>query len=269
MTHTATSRQPAVAGTFYPADPHTLQDMLRQMLDEATPPPGPAPRAIIAPHAGYIYSGPVAATAYSSLRPVHDQIRRVVLLGPSHRVPFTGLAVSNASEFLTPLGAIALDTVAIHALLALPQVQALDSAHAYEHSLEVHLPFLQSVLDDFTLVPIVVGDTDPADVAEVLEQFWADEHTLFVISSDLSHYHDYATAKHMDSATSQAIETLDSEAIGFEDACGRNPVLGMLEMARRHHLSAHTVDLRNSGDTAGPRDQVVGYGAYTFTATDS
>jgi AmmeMemoRadiSam system protein B len=265
MTNTATSRQPAVAGTFYPADPQSLRRMIRQMLDEATPPSGPAPRAIIAPHAGYIYSGPVAATAYSSLRPVHDQIHRVVLLGPSHRVPFIGLAVSNASEFLTPLGAIPLDTQAIQGLLQLPQVQALDSAHAYEHSLEVHLPFLQSVLDDFTLIPIVVGDTDPGDVAEVLEQFWDDPATLFVISSDLSHYHDYATAQRMDSATSKAIETLNSDAIGFEDACGRNPVLGMLEIARRHGLTPHTVDLRNSGDTAGPRDQVVGYGAYTFT----
>lgn len=265
MTDNAKSRQPAVAGMFYPADPQSLRHMIREMLDNATPPPGPAPRAIIAPHAGYIYSGPVAATAYSSLRPVHDRIHRVVLLGPSHRVPFTGLAVSNAAEFLTPLGAIPLDTQAIQELLQFPQVQALENAHAYEHSLEVHLPFLQSVLDEFTLVPIVVGDTDPGEVAEVLEQFWDDPATLFVISSDLSHYHDYATAQRMDSATSKAIETLDSDAIGFEDACGRNPVLGMLEIARRHGLTAHTVDLRNSGDTAGPRDQVVGYGAYTFT----
>ena len=179
-----------------------------------------------------------------------------------HRVPFRGLAASSASQFATPLGLIPLDTEEINTLVNLPQVQILDDAHLYEHSLEVHLPFLQTVLDEFTLIPLVVGDTDPDEVAQVLEHFINDEHTLIVISSDLSHYLDYHTAQQRDRATSQAIEQLKPEDIGYEDACGRNPVKGLLRLAKQLHLKAEIVDLRNSGDTAGPRDQVVGYGAY-------
>ena len=185
-----------------------------------------------------------------------------MLLGPSHRVPFRGLAVSSASHFSTPLGLIPIDTSGINEISQLPQVQQLDQAHLYEHSLEVHLPFLQMVLDEFSLVPIVVGDSDPEQVSQVLEKFIDDENTLIVISSDLSHYHDYHTAQQMDRATSQAIEQLDINAIGYEDACGRGPMSGLLKLAQQHHFKVETVDLRNSGDTAGPRDQVVGYGAY-------
>ena len=256
-------RQPAVAGTFYPDDPNELKTMLEGFInsvpkaEQAT-----VPRAIIVPHAGYIYSGPVAATAYARIIPAHNKFTRVVLLGPSHRVPFRGLAVSSASHFSTPLGLIPLDTSGINEISQLPQVQQLDQAHLYEHSLEVHLPFLQMVLDDFTLVPIVVGDSDPEQVSQVLEKFIDDENTLIVISSDLSHYHDYHTAQQMDRATSQAIEQLDINAIGYEDACGRGPMSGLLKLAQQHHFKVETVDLRNSGDTAGPRDQVVGYGAY-------
>lgn len=265
MTDPAMIRQPAVAGSFYPADPLELRHQVRHLLEHATPPPGPAPRALIVPHAGYIYSGPVAATAYLTLLPVREQIRRVILFGPSHRVPFHGIALSQATEFMTPLGPIALDRHAIQSLQQLPGVMNLDAAHAYEHSLEVQLPFLQSILGEFKLVPLVVGDCDAETVAKVIERFWDDPHSLIVISSDLSHYHDYATAQRMDSNTSHAIEALNSAAIGYDDACGRNPILGMLEVARRHELEAHTLDLRNSGDTAGPREQVVGYGAFSFT----
>jgi AmmeMemoRadiSam system protein B len=259
------SRPPAVAGLFYPAEREQLHTDVQTYL-HASDSAGsePVPKAIIAPHAGYIYSGPVAASAYARLRPAREKIHRVVLLGPSHRVPFRGLAASSADTFSTPLGQIALDRDAIQQLLALPQVHELDEAHAEEHSLEVHLPFLQETLDSFTLVPLVVGDARPAEVAEVLEQLWDDNETLIVVSSDLSHYHDYATAQQMDRITSAAIESLQIDNIHGENACGCVPVSGLLYLARQHGLHGHTIDLRNSGDTAGPRDRVVGYGAYVF-----
>ncbi|MDX1823350.1 MAG: AmmeMemoRadiSam system protein B [Thiohalomonadales bacterium] len=260
-------RQPAVAGMFYPGDTDELHQTIEAYLQEAVqkhPEAQAIPKAIIVPHAGYIYSGPVAASAYARLLPAREQIHRVILLGPSHRVPFRGLASSSATHFVTPLGQIPLDRQLIDKLQTFPQVQQLDQAHALEHSLEVHLPFLQEILNDFSLVPLVVGDTRPEEVAEVLEAVWGGPETLIVISSDLSHYHDYATAQKMDQATSRAIEALQPEAIHYDDACGRNPVNGLLELARRKGLHANTVDLRNSGDTAGPRDQVVGYGAYVI-----
>ena len=262
-------RQPAVAGMFYPADPDELKQVVEGYLQEALARQEKlteAPRAIIAPHAGYVYSGPVAASAYARLIPARDQIRRVVLLGPSHRVPFRGLATTGATHFQTPLGIIPVDRDTVERLeRTFPQVVRLDEAHAMEHSLEVHLPFLQEVLDSFVLVPLVVGDATPREVSEVLENLWDDPHTVFIISSDLSHYHDYETARRMDAATSEAIERLEPDAIGYDQACGRIPVTGLLDLARRHGLHARTIDLRNSGDTAGPRDQVVGYGAYVVS----
>ncbi len=256
-------RKPAVADMFYPGDPQLLHQAVQEYLHAAQP-GHYHPKALIVPHAGYIYSGPVAASAYAALAACRDQIERVVLLGPSHRVPLQGLAVSSAKEFATPLGNIAIDTEATEAVLRLAQVRTLDEAHALEHSLEVQLPFLQETLGRFQLLPIVVGDSTPREVAEVLETLWGGPETLIVISSDLSHYHDYDTACHMDRATSDAIESLEPQRIHYDDACGRNPVNGLLVMAKRLGLKAHTLDLRNSGDTAGPRDQVVGYGAYLF-----
>lgn len=254
-------RTPAVAGLFYPANSRELRAMVSRFLADA-PRVDPAPKAIIAPHAGYVYSGSIAASAYARLASARGTIRRVVLLGPAHRVGFRGLALSSAESFLTPLGTVAVDQEAIALIRALPQVHVLDQAHAQEHSLEVHLPFLQEALGSFSLVPLVVGDAEPEEVAEVLERLWGGRETLVVISSDLSHYHDYVTAQAMDRATSRAIENLRPEDIGYDDACGRNPVRGLLLVARRHGLHAKTIDLRNSGDTAGARDQVVGYGAY-------
>ncbi|MGB5065379.1 MAG: AmmeMemoRadiSam system protein B [Candidatus Competibacter sp.] len=259
-----TVRTPAVAGLFYPADAAELQTQVRGFLDQVEPPAEPSPKAIIVPHAGYIYSGPVAASAYARLRAARDIIRRVVLLGPSHRVGFRGIAVSGMEAFATPLGRIVVDRAAIEQLEQLPEVGFLEQAHAQEHSLEVHLPFLQEVLDRFKLVPLVVGEARPAEVGAVLEALWGGPETLIVISSDLSHYHDYSTARLLDDTTSRAIEALRFEDIGYEQACGRNPVNGLLWVARRKGLHGETIDLRNSGDTAGSRDQVVGYGAYVF-----
>lgn len=260
----AGTRPPAVAGSFYPADPKQLRTMVDGFLDaihvEET-----APKAIIAPHAGYVYSGPVAASVYARLKSLRGRVTRVVLLGPSHRVGFDGLALSSADYYDTPLGRIPLDRHAEKLLADLPQARVYDAAHAREHSLEVHLPFLQETLGEFTLIPLVVGDATPQEVGEVLERLWGGPETLIVISSDLSHYHDYATAQRLDRATSQAIELLRYEDIGYDAACGRNPVNGLLYVARKRGLHARMIDLRNSGDTAGSRDQVVGYGAYVVS----
>jgi len=248
---------------FYPADARELHAMLTGYLDAAAT-TGETPKAIIAPHAGYIYSGPVAASAYARIAPAHARITRVILLGPAHRVGFHGLALASADSFATPLGPIPVDKQAVADIADLPQVRVFDEAHALEHSLEVHLPFLQEVLDRFTLVPLVVGEAAPEEVAQVLERLWGGPETLIVVSSDLSHYHGYEQARQMDGATSRAIERLRPEDIQSDQACGRYPVNGLLHVARKKGLSAQTIDLRNSGDTAGPRDQVVGYGAYVF-----
>jgi MEMO1 family protein len=257
-------REPAVAGLFYPEDPLLLQQQMEGYLDDAES-RDEMPKALIVPHAGYVYSGPVAASAYRQLVRARGQITRVVLLGPAHRVGFHGLAACGAQYFATPLGLIPLDQDALDAILLLPQVHVLDEAHREEHSLEVQLPFLQQVLgNSFKLLPLVVGEADGKEVAEVIETLWGGNETLIVISSDLSHYEDYNTACRLDQATSQAITQLNPEAIDYHQACGRNPVSGLLLSARHHHLEPRVLDLRNSGDTAGNRDRVVGYGAYAF-----
>ncbi len=261
------TRRPAVAGTFYPASPRALEEAVREYLRVAHErqhgaPREAAPKALIAPHAGYLYSGPVAASGYARIAPRAAEIRRVVLLGPAHRVPVRGLAAPRADVFETPLAPTPLDRAALERVLALPQVVASDTPHAHEHSLEVHLPFLQLVLDDFSLAPLVVGDATPEEVAEVLDLLWGGPETLVVVSSDLSHYLDYATARRIDAETTRAIEALDPDAIRSEQACGQIPVQGLLLAARRRGLRVRAVDVRNSGDTAGARDSVVGYGSY-------
>jgi len=260
------TRPPAVAGTFYPGSPRQLQAQVRGYLDAAPPaaPAQPFPKALIVPHAGYVYSGPVAGSAYARIASGRERIERVALVGPAHRVPLAGLGVSPAAAFATPLGEIPLDAALRERVLALPQVTLRSDAHAQEHSLEVQLPFLQCVLGAFALLPLVVGDATPTEVDEVLELVWGGAETLVVISSDLSHYHAYAAAQRMDAATTRAIEGLRPEQIGYDDACGRIPIQGLLLAARRHGLRPETLDVRNSGDTAGPRDAVVGYGAFAF-----
>jgi len=257
-------RPPAVAGRFYPADPIELRQLITDLLAEVPPATGPSPKALIAPHAGYLYSGPIAASAYAQFIPARDQIKRIVLFGPSHYVAVDGLATTSAEAFATPLGIVPVDVEAVREARLLPQVRELDEAHAQEHSLEVQLPFLQCVLGDFTLVPLAVGDATPEEISQVLDALWGGPETRFVISSDLSHYQDFQTARRLDRATAKAIEALKPAGIGEERACGRMPIRGLLQSARRHGLRARTVDLRNSGDTAGPHDRVVGYGAFVF-----
>lgn len=257
-------RPPAVAGRFYPAKPDKLRAAVRAYLDAATP-VAHDPRALIVPHAGYSYSGPVAASGYACLAGARDAVRRVVLLGTAHS-PVAGLAASSAAGFATPLGVVPVDRAALAGVLGLPQVNCDDDAHADDHALEVQLPFLQVVLGDFALVPFLVGRASAEEVAEVLEALWGGPETLVVVSSDLSHYHGYEDARWLDTATAAAIESLRPDQVGSEQACGYRAIRGLLTAARRHGLRAVTADLRNSGDTAGPRDQVVGYGAFVFVS---
>ena len=256
-------RPTAVAGVFYPGETNILERDVRAMLAAAHT--GKlTPKALIAPHAGYVYSGAIAASAYASLKNVAAKIRRVVLLGPTHRVAVRGLALPGADAFATPLGVVQVDLAAAQAIAHLPQVTTSMAAHAQEHSLEVQLPFLQAVLPDFKLLPLAVGMATPQEVAEVLEALWGDDETLIVVSSDLSHYLPYDIAKKVDTASTQSILALE-HSISHEQACGATPINGLALAARRHHLTPHLLDLRNSGDTAGPRDGVVGYAAFAFT----
>ncbi len=261
-------RPPAVAGMFYPDNPQQLESDVRGLLAEAVKDgkqEGPTPKALIVPHAGYVYSGSTAAAAYARLLPLKEKIERVILLGPCHRVPVQGLALSGADSFRTPLGDIPLDKKTEKFIAAMPQVTTLDATHAQEHSLEVHLPFLQVTLGEFMLVPLVVGLATPKQVAEVLDAVWGGPETLIVISTDLSHFLDYDTAVSTDTRTKKAIEQLDGAAIGDHDACGRYPVKGMLALAKQRGMEISTVGFCNSGDTAGDKSRVVGYGAWVLT----
>jgi AmmeMemoRadiSam system protein B len=262
-------RTPDVAGLFYPADESALSRLLASLLKEAPAPPIQPlpPKALIVPHAGYVYSGPVAASAYARLHSFRERFRKVLLLGPAHRVPFRGLAASSASAFETPLGSVPVDQEMTVRALALPSVRLLDQAHEGEHSLEVHLPFLQTVLEGFRILPLLVGEASHEDVAEVLRELWGGEETLVVISSDLSHFLSYERAARLDESTARSIEALLPEEIRHDQACGRIPLGGLLIRAREEGLEVERVDLRNSGDTAGPRDRVVGYGSFLFTPT--
>jgi AmmeMemoRadiSam system protein B/AmmeMemoRadiSam system protein A len=257
-------RAAAVAGSFYPADCEQLARQVRLLLSAAKPTAAaPAPKALIVPHAGYIYSGPVAAQAYAQLLPLAGRIKRVVLLGPVHRVPVRGLALPRASAFATPLGQVALDIAGMTAIAELPQVCVSDAVHALEHSLEVQLPFLQAVLGEFQLLPLAVGDASTAEVAQVLAHLWGGEETLIVISSDLSHFLPYERAQQLDAATVQQI-LARRPPLSHEQACGATPINGLLAFAAQHGLNAELLDLRNSGDTAGDKSRVVGYAAIAF-----
>ena len=262
-----TVRPPAVAGAFYPGQASVLRHDVSALLGQARPGAdtgSPAPKALIVPHAGYVYSGAIAALAYARLAPARASIRRVILLGPVHRVPVRGLALPGVAAFDTPMGRIDIDQEAVATIAPMPQVVVSRAAHAQEHSLEVQLPFLQAVLDDFKLVPLAVGDATPAQVAEVLEALWGGPETLIVISSDLSHFLPYDTAQAVDQGTVQNMMQLHS-SITQHQACGATPVNGLLQAARQHHLQPELLGLCNSGDTVGDKGRVVGYAALAFT----
>jgi AmmeMemoRadiSam system protein B len=261
----ANVRPAAVAGLFYPGTRSALASAVRAHLADVKPQQEqqPAPKALIVPHAGFVYSGPIAASAYARLGAVRDTIRRVVLFGPTHRVPVRGLAVPSVDAFATPLGEVPIDRRAVAEALTLQQVTTGDAPHAHEHSLEVQLPFLQTVLDDFSLVPFAVGDATPGEVSEVIDRLWGGDETLIVVSSDLSHYHRYADACSTDRATGEQILAFSAH-LDHEQACGATPINGLLIAARHRGLGVDLLDLRNSGDTAGDRNRVVGYASFAF-----
>ena len=259
-----TLRPPAVAGLFYPASAAELRADVEGYLRDAPAGDGvPPPKAVIAPHAGYVYSGPIAGSAFRVLSDVAATIERVVLLGPSHFVPIQGLALPGHESFVTPLGEVEIDAKGAQTALRLPQVRVVPEAHAREHSLEVELPFLQVLLGDFELVPLTVGQAGPEEVAEVLDRLWGGPETLIVISSDLSHYLPYDAAQRADRATADRILALHGPLDPYQ-ACGAMPINGLLHAARERGLSSRLLDLRNSADTAGDPSRVVGYGAFAF-----
>jgi AmmeMemoRadiSam system protein B len=248
---------------FYPDSPDQLRREIAAMLAGAAGKPEDSPKALIVPHAGYVYSGPVAASAFTTLSGQRNAIRRVVLLGPTHRVAVRGLALPDCDAFAMPLGEVPVDASAADAIRKMREVAVNAPAHRLEHSLEVEIPFLQHVLDEFSLLPLAVGDASPDAVAEVLERVWGGSETLIVVSSDLSHYLPYEDARRIDAATARRIAGLDP-AIDHCQACGATPVNGLLLAAKRRGLRVRQLDLRNSGDTAGDRRRVVGYGAFAF-----
>lgn len=258
-------RPAAVAGLFYPADPHTLAAQVQSQLSQAGHPANmTAPKALIVPHAGYIYSGPVAASAYALLEPLREVIRRVILLGPSHRVAFTGMALPGCSAFATPLGEVEIDSEAVFAIAQRPGVVFDHRAHAQEHALEVQLPFLQTVLDHFRILPLTLGTVDPHVVADLLDTLWGGPETLILVSTDLSHYSAYAVAQRDDRVSTEQILAL-APPLNHDQACGATGINALLLAAQRHELVPQLLDLRNSGDTAGDRSRVVGYAAMSFT----
>ncbi len=262
-------RQAAVAGQFYPIEAMALSSEIEYYLNNASNLEVHHPKAIIAPHAGYIYSGAIAASGYTQLQNRSTSITNIIILGPAHRVAFNGIATSSARYFDTPLGSVELNQSLIKKLSDLHFIQCHDEAHRNEHSIEVQLPFLQSILGKFTIVPLLIGDCDSNDVSTVLNLLWGGSETFIIISSDLSHFHSYDTATKNDDLTSQAILKLQPEKIHYSDACGRTPINGLLKIAQTKKLKASILDVRNSGDTAGDKTRVVGYGAYSFTEQPS
>jgi MEMO1 family protein len=256
-------RPAAVAGLFYPAEPQSLTLEVQELLDgvEHLEPRLGFAKALVVPHAGYVYSGPVAATAFDGLAAARGIVRRVVVLGPVHRVPVRGLALPSAAAFSTPLGTLPVDRDAVRALQDLPQVVQSEPAHALEHSLEVQLPFLQKTLGDFSLVPLAVGSASVAEVAQVIERLWGGPETLIVVSTDLSHYHGYADARRIDGSTIARIAGFATD-LDHEEACGATPLNGLLSVARSKRLSIRLLAACNSGDTAGGKAQVVGYSSF-------
>jgi MEMO1 family protein len=258
-----TIRSPAVAGTFYPAAPDALDRVVRSALAAARVDAVPA-KAVVAPHAGYIYSGLIAGTSFQSVAHLGNRITRVVLIGPTHRIYFSGIAVPAATGLATPLGTVPVDAAGVELALDDPEVHLLDAAYDGEHALEVELPFIQVLFPNAAVVPLIVGDVSPQAVERVLAALWGGPETLIVVSSDLSHYHDYEAARVLDLGTSQAIEVIAPARVDANGACGHRALAGLLRRAGELDLRATTRDLRNSGDTRGPRDRVVGYGSYTF-----
>lgn len=265
-------RLAAIAGAFYPEDRQALSDMVGKYLLTANdlrlkthiPTGQTAPKALIVPHAGYVYSGTAAARAYVEWAPVRTRINRVVLIGPAHRVAFKGIATTRADYWSTPLGPVAIDRETLKPLVDTGDVLIHDQAHDHEHCLEIHLPFLQRLIPSFQILPFLAGQSDGQQVARLLEKVWGGPETAILISSDLSHYLSYEAARALDEKTAKNIEAFKAENIEREHACGRIPISGLLACAKHRDMTIQRLALLNSGDTCGPKDRVVGYGAWRF-----
>ena len=259
-----TVREPAVSGSFYPSDPSVLRDTVDTLLSGAVPHPSITPKALVVPHAGYVYSGPVAATAYSLVARMRDAITKVIIIGPTHRVAVHGVALAGVEGFGTPLGVLEVpEAWAVERLSSLPTVSVSPEAHRWEHSVEVQMPFIQRALGNVEVIPMLAGDATGEEVADVLDALWGGPETLIIISTDLSHYLSNLAARQVDAATIARIIALDGP-IDHEHACGATPLNGLLAAARRHGLRPTLLDARNSSDTAGDPDRVVGYCAIAF-----
>jgi AmmeMemoRadiSam system protein B len=256
-------RKPNVAGQFYPDQTKVLSEMINKFLSEVHVNIKEKPKAIIVPHAGYTYSGPIAATAYATLLPYKESIKKVILLGPTHRMSFKGVAATMVDYFETPLGSIPIDHN-IQEISSSQIVNVNETAYEMEHSIEVQLPFLQTVLNKFELLPLIVGDIEFIKVADIINNLWDSDETLIVVSSDLSHYKAYYSAQTLDTLTSSIIEKLAPNELQSEQVCGLIPIQGLLQVAKQKNIQVRTLDVRNSGDTSGSKENVVGYGAYFF-----
>ena len=265
----AAVRAPQVAGAFYPDGHNACVDLVEQCLSAARSDAGVRPKILVAPHAGYRFSGEIAGTAYGPMRSEASRIKRVVLLGPAHRVAFDGIATTSVDVWATPIGDIKIDWDVLNRVLAFPGVHVADDAFANEHSLEVHIPFVQRVFENATLVPLLVGKASVELVSKVTSAVWGGPETLVVVSSDLSHFHDYETAQKLDAKTAANIELLHADRIDATSACGHRALAGVLDQAHRRSLRATALDVRSSGDTFGNRDRVVGYGAFALEYAES
>lgn len=261
----ASIRPAAAAGHFYPSDAELLRTQVSEMLAASMPAEELAtpPKAVIVPHAGYMYSGPIAANAYSTLQSLRGRIRRVVLLGPPHRLAVRGFVLPSVQGFSTPLGVVPIDVSSRSLLQGLPDGHVDDRPHAEEHCLEVQLPFLQTLLDSFEIVPVLVGQCCTGSVADLLDLLWGGPETLIVVSSDLSHYLSYEDSRALDRSTARQLLELNP-CLQAEQCCGAHAVNGLLTLASRRGLEPYLLDLRSSGDTAGDRCRVVGYASIAF-----
>lgn len=257
-------RPPAVAGTLYDADTQRLLAQVESWLNEGVAKTTPkTPKALVVPHSGYHYSGKTAAAAYRLLEPVYDSIRRVVILGNSHRDTINGFALPGVDVFKTPLGDVKVDPHAVQHLLNEPDVQELPEAHRLEHSIEVQLPFLQTVLEDFVIVPLIVGNNDPKRVAELLKPLWGAEETLIVISTGLSRKRPQSEARSQDAHSAERIRKMKID-FSYPEACGFNALNGFLYLAKEKHLDSKCLALSTSADTNGLKDRVRGFGSFAF-----
>ncbi len=253
----------AVAGMFYPGNPAQLAAGVDGSLAKAAP-PRLSPKAVIAPHAGHVYSGDIAGAAYRLLAQRKGEIKRVVLLGPNHRMPVRGIALSPAEAWETPFGPLPVDRTARDSLARQPGFAVTPMPFVNEHSLEVHLPFIHRVLGKVEILPMLVGETTTEQASRTLDALWGGPETAIIISSDLSHYHDYETCRTKDEETASGIERLQQDICVGDRACGFHSIKGLIDQAQRRDLRVTALDVRNSGDTHGPRDRVVGYGSFAF-----